>query len=558
MPTKVSSKIPYIFLAGWFFINLLQSYFTELAHDEAYYWFYAQELDWGYFDHPPAVAWWGSIGYTLINNEVGLRLLTLFSGVGVLFILWKMVKPKDTTFFFLLLFAIGLVQVHSFILTPDVPLLFFTGLFFLLYKKYLEEDNLLRALLLVFVLAGMAYSKYHGALVVLFAFLPNWRLLKRPSSWAIILGTSLLLLPHLYWQFEHDFPTFRFQLSDRSTEPYSFIFPLEYLGGQLLVFGPLVSLLLFSAAWKFQASSPFGRSLKWCFWGILVFFLLSSFKGRAEANWTTAALIPLVLMVYPILENNLKWRKLGMLLAQISLLLFLAGRIFLMYDFLPEGMNPRSEFHGWKKWATQIKQAAGSLPVVFFNDYQRSAKYGFYSGRTSFSWSQNTYSGSQWDYSQALEDSLQGKTVFMLNNSLKTSQFVETEKEGKEKYLIVDDFYTFLPLHIEILEEIGTYAPNEQVELTFRLINRGERELFFHKNPKWKVNLACNIFHYKKYVRHVVNDFPLPLSLKTNEEFVQKMTIRMPEEVGKYRIRPALQVGSSDEKKGYFQELWVK
>src|SRR4030042_5787565 len=37
-----------VFLCLWFVMNLLQSYFTELAHDEAYYWMYSRVPAWGY------------------------------------------------------------------------------------------------------------------------------------------------------------------------------------------------------------------------------------------------------------------------------------------------------------------------------------------------------------------------------------------------------------------------------------------------------------------------------------------------------------------------------
>ena len=39
----------------WFVLNLLQSIFTEIQEDEAYYALYGEHLAWGYFDHPPMV-----------------------------------------------------------------------------------------------------------------------------------------------------------------------------------------------------------------------------------------------------------------------------------------------------------------------------------------------------------------------------------------------------------------------------------------------------------------------------------------------------------------------
>jgi len=45
-------QIFWIGLLVYFVINILQAAFLELHFDEAYYWLYSRNLDWGYFDHP--------------------------------------------------------------------------------------------------------------------------------------------------------------------------------------------------------------------------------------------------------------------------------------------------------------------------------------------------------------------------------------------------------------------------------------------------------------------------------------------------------------------------
>lgn len=57
-------------------INGIQASFTELLQDEAYYWYYAQKLEWGYFDHPPFVAFL-ALASRLLKNELGLRVLSV-------------------------------------------------------------------------------------------------------------------------------------------------------------------------------------------------------------------------------------------------------------------------------------------------------------------------------------------------------------------------------------------------------------------------------------------------------------------------------------------------
>lgn len=41
-----------LWLGVWWVCNLLQAGFSELANDEAYYHMFAENLAWGYFDHP--------------------------------------------------------------------------------------------------------------------------------------------------------------------------------------------------------------------------------------------------------------------------------------------------------------------------------------------------------------------------------------------------------------------------------------------------------------------------------------------------------------------------
>lgn len=60
------------FYASWFLLSLLQAATTGLFDDEAYYWVYSQYLDWGYFDHPPMIAWLIKLGTSLFAGELGV------------------------------------------------------------------------------------------------------------------------------------------------------------------------------------------------------------------------------------------------------------------------------------------------------------------------------------------------------------------------------------------------------------------------------------------------------------------------------------------------------
>jgi 4-amino-4-deoxy-L-arabinose transferase-like glycosyltransferase len=107
-------------------------------------------------------------------------------------------------------------QVTGFLALPDSALLFFTALYFLAYKKYSESYSMKDAILLGLVMAGMFYSKYLGILAVFFTVISNLRLLQKKSFWLAVAVTTVAFLPHLIWQYRHDFPSFYYHLLERS------------------------------------------------------------------------------------------------------------------------------------------------------------------------------------------------------------------------------------------------------------------------------------------------------------------------------------------------------
>src|ERR1700761_6400380 len=98
MTLSLSQKAPqsdkpiWYFLLCWTILNVLQAYTLQIHADEAYYWMYSRFLDWGDFDHPPMVAIFIWLGDHLKHNELGLRLMTILSSTGALYLLWLILK----------------------------------------------------------------------------------------------------------------------------------------------------------------------------------------------------------------------------------------------------------------------------------------------------------------------------------------------------------------------------------------------------------------------------------------------------------------------------------
>ncbi|MBN3661643.1 MAG: glycosyltransferase family 39 protein, partial [Ornithobacterium rhinotracheale] len=210
----------YIIAFVYFIINALQSYFTPLIDDEAYYWVWSKDLDWGFFDHPPMIALWIKIGFFFIKNALGVRLVSCLMGALGFIVFTSLVDvrtEKQLKLFSIIFFSFVLFQVFGFIATPDSPLLFF-GIFYLyMLKKFTERSTWGRAFLLGFSMAALMYSKYHSAFLIIFTLIPFVpKFIKNIKAYAAIIFALLLYVPHLYWQYAHDFQSLEYHFFRRN------------------------------------------------------------------------------------------------------------------------------------------------------------------------------------------------------------------------------------------------------------------------------------------------------------------------------------------------------
>ncbi|MCK4701659.1 MAG: glycosyltransferase family 39 protein, partial [Bacteroidales bacterium] len=302
-----------IFLVSWFIINLIQSAFTGIFNDEAYYWMYSENLDWGYFDHPPMIALLIKIGYLIFPNQLGVRFITVVLSTLTLYFIYKLIDHEKKSVKWFIIITTSIILVHShvcgFIAIPDSPLIFFTVIFFHLYKKFIQNESYTNTILLAIVIALMLYSKYHSVLVLFFTILSNWKIILKTRFWLIAIVSLALFSPHIYWQIVNDFPSLKYHLSER-LDAYTIKHTINFIYSQILVAGPLIGVILIFFAFKYKPKNRLENALKFTLIGFYLFFFLSSFKGHTEAHWTAIAIIPLVILAFQeILDKPkiLKW-----------------------------------------------------------------------------------------------------------------------------------------------------------------------------------------------------------------------------------------------------------
>ena len=392
-----ADRLVLLWLGVWWIANLVQAGFTELANDEAYYHMFAERLAWGYFDHPPVTALLVWAGERLFGGELGVRFFFTVLQPLYLWILWRLIRPadagrRDAALFVVVSAATLMLQLYGFIAVPDGPLMFTTALFLLTFKWF--SENRRRAWLWMGIaMALMAYSKYHGALVVLFALAANPRQLLRPALYLSGAVALLLLVPHLVWQYEHDWASFAYHLSGRNSV-FRPGYVVEFLANVLVVFNPFFVPLYVQAWRKVKPQTPVGRALKLLPVAFIVFFMLSSLRGYVQPQWVIVSCFGLVCVLFAYARRHPRTRRYVMRAGGVTVGLIVLARLVMIFN--PLGIR-FEVFNNPESYAAIAAEADGR-PVVFRYGYAVAAKYAFYTGGEAYCQPNIRYRTHQWQF----------------------------------------------------------------------------------------------------------------------------------------------------------------
>ena len=392
-----ADRLVLLWLGVWWIANLVQAGFTELANDEAYYHMFAERLAWGYFDHPPVTALLVWAGERLFGGELGVRFFFTVLQPLYLWILWRLIRPadagrRDAALFVVVSAATLMLQLYGFIAVPDGPLMFTTALFLLTFKWF--SENRRRAWLWMGIaMALMAYSKYHGALVVLFALAANPRQLLRPALYSSGAVALLLLVPHLVWQYEHDWASFAYHLSGRNSV-FRPGYVVEFLANVLVVFNPFFVPLYVQAWRKVKPQTPVGRALKLLPVAFIVFFMLSSLRGYVQPQWVIVSCFGLVCVLFAYARRHPRTRRYVMRAGGVTVGLIVLVRLVMIFN--PLGIR-FEVFNNPESYAAIAAEADGR-PVVFRYGYAVAAKMAFYTGGEAYCQPNIRYRTHQWQF----------------------------------------------------------------------------------------------------------------------------------------------------------------
>ena len=322
-------------LGVWWICNLFQAGFTELANDEAYYHMFAENISWGYFDHPPMTALLVWLGEHLFGGEFGVRFFFTLLQPLYLFVFWRIIRPtdadrRDAGLFVMLSAATLMLQLYGFIAVPDGPLMM-TAVLFLLTFKWFTEGRRAAWLWMGVAMALMAYSKYHGALVVLFALAATPpRVFLRPTLYLSGAVALLLLVPHFVWQYEHDWASLAYHLAGRNSV-FRPGYVAEYLLNLLVVFNPFFVPLYVRSWIAVKPQNAVERALRFIPAAFIVFFLLSTLRGYVQPQWVIVAVFGLLYTLFTYARRHPRTLRYLMRMGWVTLALIALTRLVMIW-----------------------------------------------------------------------------------------------------------------------------------------------------------------------------------------------------------------------------------
>ncbi|WP_404381378.1 ArnT family glycosyltransferase [Caenispirillum salinarum] len=443
----------------------------NLSFDEAQYWLWAQNPDFGYFSKPPMVAW--AIAATTAvcgDGEVCVKLgapLAHFGTALALYHVGRRLFDDDRIGFWAALGYVLMpgVSFSSLVITTDPFLLLFWALALLALVRVMEapEQSLPWWLALgVFVGLGMM-SKYAmlffvASMAISMAWVPALRgEARKAGPWLALLVAAALYAPNVWWNWSNDFVSYAHTQSNANlgNELFNLDELGEFLGSQFGVFGPVffgVLLWVVFARWRSAAADPRFRLLLAFTLPVLAFMTFQGLLSRANANWAATAYVAgSVLVPAWLLTREKAWLlKTGVAIhLAAALVLYNFGVLAPLAGIEPgDKMDPMKRVRGWDALGQSLSDLRLAAPDarLLFDERKAMATLVYYVRPYPFQakmWAPYDYPGNHYQLEMPLESGDEGPFLYVTeqdNPAHITGRFAQAEQVSVLRVALSEDY----------------------------------------------------------------------------------------------------------------------
>ncbi len=271
----------------------------DLFVDEAQYWFWGQELAWGYYSKPPLIGWILRAATGIGSDDpfwIRLPLPLIHAGTAVLLALTgrRLFGARIGGLAGAAFVSLPAVALGSLLVSTDTPMLFCFALALLAFVALGERRSagwalVLGAALGVGLLAKYAMVYFPICAALAAGLLPDRRIAWRDAGIAAALALALVA-PNIAWNAAHDFATlqhtaYNLDWVDAGVRPGAL---LEFWAGQFAVAGPVLFAAYLAGLGRLRAIPP-GRLLAAMSLPVFAAVSVEAIRSGANANWAAPA-----------------------------------------------------------------------------------------------------------------------------------------------------------------------------------------------------------------------------------------------------------------------------
>jgi len=273
-----------------------------LGVDESHYLMFSRHLAWGYFDHPPMVAFLAALTTLGGRTLFWIRLGPVICG-GISLVLMGCLADElyhDRRVGLLAVVLLQLMPYEHLLLTallPDATLNLFWCATLLALRRAVRSGRWGAWIGTGLLFGAALLSKYHAVLLAacLLGYLLTSRQyrfwLAKPQPWIALLTALTLFAPNMIWNARHGWISYAYQLGHAGGGGLKAGRFFLTLAAQFGVWSPLMVGLLAAAAAALLRSKPVSdedRFVLWTSLPVFAFFCLAGWSGKVLPHWTAA------------------------------------------------------------------------------------------------------------------------------------------------------------------------------------------------------------------------------------------------------------------------------
>ena len=341
----------------------------ELSADEAQYWLWSKELNWGYFSKPPMIAWLIHVSNNIFGDyDYSIRILApVIHGINalVIFRLSQEINDNYLAHFLssLIWLTLPIVGVGSFLMSTDTPLMLIWTTSLLVMVKAYNSDNLF-LWNLAGLIAGLAlYAKYAalylplGLIIFYIINFQNEQNIKLRGLFLFVLNFIIVSLPNVIWNYFNNFQTINHLSSNAVIDApsYSLFGTFTFLIAQIAILGPLLLIVFVLTAYNIKKLNKLSIFLLYFIFPVYILMFIQGFFSEANANWAASALPAITILCGYFLSKRIKFAVItilsNLLICIFILIVSFNGNLI----FIDLKSDPLRKLKGWNILSEDLK-----------------------------------------------------------------------------------------------------------------------------------------------------------------------------------------------------------